>query len=362
MKKTIKKLALFLLTIHIVLFTNGYFVLADKAPTPASGGVKNPFEKLTEIAGRSGLPQYNVGTGAGSGPHESLATSDLGGEIGIPAVLSPIMYAIDLFRFVVSSIAIVVIVIASIKLISTSTEEDAAKSKNNLIMGIIGLLIIQMADVAVKKVFFGETGDLFVERGTYLETYLTAEEGGINFFRGILGFINILIGAIAILVLVVRGFTLIVSGGDEEAMGKAKKHVLYAIIGLVVVGISEIVVRGVIFPARWENVEELELEMVNVANANTVIISLTNYISSFVSILAFVALFFAGYKYVISGGNEEAIQSVKKTFVSAFIALLLAMGAFAIVNTLMDAPVDDIELGEETAQSYNLVWHQELPY
>ena len=83
---------------------------------------------------------------------------------------------------------IVVIIITSIKLISTSTEEEAAKSKNGLMMGVIGLLVIQMADVAVKKVFFGESGQCFTDGGTYLEECLTGEEGGINFFRGILGF------------------------------------------------------------------------------------------------------------------------------------------------------------------------------
>jgi len=197
-----------------------------------------------------------------------------------------------------------------------------------------------MADMAVKSVFFGEEGELFDERGTYLETYLTSERGGLEFFRGILGFVNLFVAAVAVLVLVVRGFKLIVSGGDEESMGKAKKHILYAIIGIVVVGISEVVVRGIIFPAKYEDVEykggQNDLQMIDVGKANEVIIDLTSYMASFISILAFLALFFAGYKYVISGGNEEAAQSVKKTIISAVIAIFLALGAFAIVNTLMD--------------------------
>ncbi len=354
MKKTLKKLALFLLLIHIVLLANTYAVLA--APSSKPSDLKTPFEKLQEITGQS-LPQYEVG-GQGQGPHGDLGTSNLASEEGVVAVASPIMYAIDFFRFAGSGIAVVVIVIASIKLISTSTEEEATKTKTHLTMAVIGLIIIQLADVAVKKVFFGETGDIFTDRGAYLEDlYLKSETGGVEFFRGLVGFVNVFIAAVAVLVLVIRGFTLIVSGGDEEALTKAKKHILYAIVGLVVVGISEVVVRGVIFPAKIDH-GEVELGMVDVDKANQVIIGLTNYMASFISILAFVALFFAGYKYVVSGGNEEAMTSVKKTIVGALIALLIALGAFAIVNSVMDIAEPD----EPTAQSFYLTWHRELPY
>ncbi len=375
MKKIIKKLALFLLTLHLVLLTNSVFVLADTAPESSTAGdVMSPIEKLEEIAGKTQLPQYSFSSGSdspegaasGSGPHTELIDTGLVNQKGIVEIASPLMYALDLFRFAISGIAIVVIVITSIKLISTSTEEEAAKAKNSLMMGMIGLLVIQMADVAVKKVFFGDTGQCFSDVGE-LEVCLTGEEGGINFFRGILGFINILLGAIAVLVIVVRGFTLIVSGGDEESMGKAKKHILYAIIGLMVIGLSEFIVRDVIFPVKWDdNIEDLsigaKLAMVDVEEASNIIIKLTTYLSSFVSILAFLALFFAGYKYVISGGDEEAIQSVKKTAISAVIAIFLALGAFAIVNTLMRDNTETGAYKEVTAQSTYVTWHQELPY
>ena len=48
----------------------------------------------------------------------------------------------------------IVVIIAALRLIANSTPEQAEKARNSLIYGLVGLIIIQLADLAVKKMFF----------------------------------------------------------------------------------------------------------------------------------------------------------------------------------------------------------------
>ena len=120
-------------------------------------------------------------------------------------------------------------------------------------------------------------------------------------------------------------------------------------IGLIVIGISEVVVRGALLPVS----EEGELSLTNVSNTKNIIIGLTNYISGFIAILSFVVLFLSGYKYVVAGGNEEEVQKVKKAILGAVIGLALSLGAYAIVNTMLsyDATLYETVVDEDEGQS-----------
>lgn len=244
---------------------------------------------------------------------------------GIGAATSPIFFVLDFFRYVVSSIALIVIVIQAIKLVSTANDEEAGKAKTTLIVGTIGLLIIQVADEAVKKMFFGEQGDAFEDVVT---TQIYAEETGI-YLRGIIGLVEAFVGAVAVFVIVLRGFLLITSVGEEEATTKAKKHILYALVGIAAIILSEVIVRGVVFPAAGQ-------ELPDVQKGRYIIVQLTNYLAGFIAILSFAGLFYGGYSYVTSAGNEEVNDKVKRIIIGAVIALILSLGAIALVNTFLN--------------------------
>jgi len=59
-------------------------------------------------------------------------------------------------------------------------------------------------------------------------------------------------------------------------------------------------------------------------------------------------LFYGGYRYVMSAGNEEMNDKLKKTIIGAVIGLVLTMGAFAIVNTVIDFEPEDSEAVNES--------------
>jgi Type IV secretion system pilin len=61
--------------------------------------------------------------------------------------------------------------------------------------------------------------------------------------------INILswvIGVVAVIMIIVGGFKYITSGGDSGGVTSAKNTILYAIVGLVIVALAQVIVRFVL--------------------------------------------------------------------------------------------------------------------
>ena len=68
----------------------------------------------------------------------------------------------------------------------------------------------------------------------------------IDLILRILNIVLSLAAIIAVIMLIISGFRYITAGGDEGAAEKAKHGIMYAIIGLVVIGISVAVVNLVV--------------------------------------------------------------------------------------------------------------------
>ncbi len=75
--------------------------------------------------------------------------------------------------------------------------------------------------------------------GTGTDTLNGVISKGLNFFSAI-------IGVIAVVMIMIGGIKYITSQGDSSQISSAKNTVLYAVIGLVVVAISQVIVHFVI--------------------------------------------------------------------------------------------------------------------
>jgi hypothetical protein len=315
-KKISKLLAALLLSLCLQAFAvTTVFALECGTNTVGGGSIKNPLCSISEVGSSTDLPSFTEG-----GVHPDAVHTI---QPGAATINSTVFFALDAFKLMISTIAFIVVIIASIRLVAHSTDEEAGKAKTAMLYGVIGLFVVQLADPIVREMFFGEEGEAF-EAGM-VEEYA---DNTVVYIRGVIGFIQIILGAAAVMVIIMRGFTLVYSSGEEEEITKAKTHIVYAIVGLVVVGISEQVVRGFVFPEGGESLPDVQV-------GNQIVISITNYVAGFVSIFAFISLFYAGYRYVVSGGNEEVTEKVKKSILGAVLALLLALGAFAFVNTVL---------------------------
>jgi hypothetical protein len=74
-------------------------------------------------------------------------------------------------------------------------------------------------------------------------------EGLSKIAQQITNLFSIIVGAIAIIMIIYGGFRYITSGGDSGKVGSAKNTLIYAIIGLIIVALAQLIVRFVLTQA-----------------------------------------------------------------------------------------------------------------
>lgn len=71
--------------------------------------------------------------------------------------------------------------------------------------------------------------------------------GGINgLLRKAVNVISAVVGVIAVIMIIVGGFKYITSGGDSNNVSGAKNTIIYAIIGLIIVALAQVIVHFVL--------------------------------------------------------------------------------------------------------------------
>lgn len=62
----------------------------------------------------------------------------------------------------------------------------------------------------------------------------------------IVNLLTVLVGIIAVIVIIVNGIRFITSNGDSNSISSAKHGIIYAIVGLIVVALAQVIVRFVL--------------------------------------------------------------------------------------------------------------------
>ncbi len=78
--------------------------------------------------------------------------------------------------------------------------------------------------------------------------------------------------------------------------------------------------------------------LVQATSARQYILNVTNFALGFLGLIAVLIIIYGGFLYVTAAGEEEKATKGKKSITYAVIGILLIMGSFAIVNTLLRAP------------------------
>jgi hypothetical protein len=64
--------------------------------------------------------------------------------------------------------------------------------------------------------------------------------------KTVINILSIIVGVVAVIMIIIGGFRYITSGGKQESVTAAKNTILYAVIGLVIVALAQVVVRFVL--------------------------------------------------------------------------------------------------------------------
>ncbi|HET7827358.1 MAG TPA: pilin [Candidatus Saccharimonadales bacterium] len=62
----------------------------------------------------------------------------------------------------------------------------------------------------------------------------------------VVNILSVVVGIVAVIMIIVAGFRYVTSGGKQESVTGAKNTILYAVIGLVVVALAQVIVRFVL--------------------------------------------------------------------------------------------------------------------
>ncbi len=62
----------------------------------------------------------------------------------------------------------------------------------------------------------------------------------------VINILSIVVGVVSVIMIIIGGLKYITSGGDSNSITSAKNTILYAIIGLVIVALAQVIVRFVL--------------------------------------------------------------------------------------------------------------------
>lgn len=244
---------------------------------------------------------------------------------GVRTISSIIFYILDFVKYLVGGIVVFFIVIGAIQIIvqGGDVEEIYKKQKNNILWSVVGLFLIMISDGVIKNVFYGERGEFLQDEAS---AKLFAQQGA-NTLRGIYTTAEVIVGAVAVLFIIFHAVRMIAVSQTEDEVGKSRKAIAYAAVGLAVIGISELVVKGILFKDQGSTLGVGEFQLL--------FIGITNFIASFIGILSLIMFIYAGITMVFNAGNEDAVGKAKNIMTNTIIGILLALAAFAFTNTLI---------------------------
>lgn len=253
-------------------------------------------------------------------------------EPGLDSLTGLIYTIIDIVKYAIGAVAVFIITISIIKLItagSDKSEEEYGKVKDQLLYAVIAVVIIIGLEFFFTNVFD-------IGRNNFLESTTAAKQfalAGAGEIRGIYNLISAALASIAVLMLVYAGFRVVTNAGDEEQLTNLKRQIIWASAGLMLVALSEFVVKDIFFVNGGTTF--------SVDNGKKLFVMLTNFISGFIAFAAFLSFIYGGYLYVTSGTLEDKSEDVKRIFIGGIIGILLAAGAFGIVNTFVQLDSTD---------------------
>lgn len=141
---------------------------------------------------------------------------------------------VTFIKYVIGSYAVLMIVRSGFKLITAGNkEEEVTKHKASILYSGGGLLLIYIGDIFINKVFYK------IDRNVYsgitgVQPKVDAQ-AGIEQIKGITNFVVSLVGPIAVLILIVGAILYATAGGEQDKMDKAKRLIMTAAIGILII-------------------------------------------------------------------------------------------------------------------------------
>lgn len=146
-------------------------------------------------------------------------------------------------------------------------------------------------------------------------------------------------GLAAVVVIVIAGITLVLSIGDDGAREKARKIILYAVLGLVVIVLAAAIVLLIINATGGASIfgPVPDLGATGGTDIRETVLGVLDGILQFMALIAVVVIVIAGILLVVSFGEEQSKDRAKRIILYAVIGLVIILLASAIVGIISEA-------------------------
>lgn len=142
----------------------------------------------------------------------------------------------------------------------------------------------------------------------------------------------VFMGLAAVVVIVIAGIWLVVSVGDESAKEKAKKIILYAVVGLIIISLAAAIVLFIINATGGGGIFGPVPDIGTGTDIRTTVLGIIKGILNFMALVAVVVIVIAGIYMVVSLGDEQAKDRAKRIILYTVVGLLIILFASAIVG------------------------------
>jgi hypothetical protein len=258
-------------------------------------------------------------------------------------------------------------------IMSLGDEGRAGTAKKIILYAIIGVIVILLSlfDVPTAHAAEGFKGVLEEFKPTATEAGLSTKDNALVVITNIIEWLLALSAVLAMGAFVWGGIMYITSLGDEGRAGTAKKIILYAIIGVIVVLLSFVIVQfiqiqlgtpSIVFavpvayaqevvppPAPGSGrgfnlgvstirnvLEPASSGLATDSNIINVILRVVNFLLALVAVLALAVMVWGAIMYILSLGDESRAEKAKKIILFAIIGVLLAGVSFLILTVLQN--------------------------
>ena len=153
----------------------------------------------------------------------------------------------------------------------------------------------------------------------------------------VVDFVKYAMGTVAVVTIIISGVKLVTAGGKgmEEESSKAKDHIKFALIGLIVIIVSDQFVKTVFFGEQGEIFGSKSTLQEAATAGSKQIKGIYSVMAYFSGALAVLYIVIAGFRYITSAGNEENMEKAKKQITYAVIGLILiGIAEFAVKDVL----------------------------
>jgi hypothetical protein len=130
-------------------------------------------------------------------------------------------------------------------------------------------------------------------------------------------------GLIALVTIVIAGFYLILGLGDDAGKDKAKKIILYTIVGIIIIGLANIIVSLAYY---------LLFGTGDGGAIRDIVAGFITRVLNFLGLIATITVIIAGFYLVLSLGNDDNKDRAKKIIMYTLIGLAVILLSRVIVG------------------------------